>query len=395
MNGKNLEEERKMSRFLVLGAGKMGLVLAKDLIESHSRNIVTLADISSMQLKKAEKFIKSRRLKTVQMDIEDKKQREEIFDGHDVALAALLHKHSLLALDASVRKGIHFVDVVGEKPAERLRYDREARKKRITLISGLGVSPGITNVCVGRAVHLLDETEKAMIYVGGNPVRPTPPLLYRIVYAVDSVLSFYQRRVQILRKGKTKKIRPLSGMEPVSFVPSFPEMECFYTDGLNSLLYTMKGRIKDELFEKTVRHKGHAQGVKTLKECGLFSARPIHIGQEEVIPRKFLEALLDSRMKLGREKDVTLLRVIVSGKKLKKPITHVFEMVDFFDSKKNYTSMAKTTTFPASIAAQMIASGRIRRRGSLFPEDVFHAELYYPFMNELKKRGVLVSYKII
>jgi lysine 6-dehydrogenase len=387
-------EERKMSRFLVLGAGKMGLVLAKDLIESSSRNIVTLADISSLQLKKAEKFIKSRRLKTVQMDVEDKKQVEEIFDGHDVVLAALLHKHSLLAFDASVRKGIHFVDLVGEKPAERLQYDREARKKRITLISGLGVSPGITNVCVGRAAHLLDETEKAMIYVGGNPIHPTPPLHYRIVYAVDSVLSFYQRPVQILKKGKIKKVRPLSGIESVSFA-SFPEMECFYTDGLHSLLRTMKGRIKDELFEKTIRHKGHAQGVKTLKECGLFSARPVHIGQEQVIPRKFLGALLDSKMKLGKEKDVTLLRVIVSGRKLKKPITHVFEMVDFFDSKRNYTSMAKTTTFPASIAAQMIASGRIRRRGSLFPEDVFHAELYNPFINELKKRGVLVSHKIV
>lgn len=384
-----------MSRFLVLGAGKMGLVLAKDLIESNSRNIVTLADVSSMKLKKAQKFIKSTRLKTVQMDIEDKKQAEAIFDGHDVALAALLHRHSLLALDVSLRKSIHFVDVVGEKPAERLRHDGEARKKRITLISGLGVSPGITNVCVGRAVHLLDETEKAMIYVGGNPVHPKPPLNYRIVYAVDSLLNFYQRPVQILRKGKIKKVQPLSGIEPISFAPYFPEMECFYTDGLGSLLDTMKGRIKDELFEKTVRHRGHARGVKTLRECGLFSLKPIHIGQEKVIPRKFLEALLDSRMKLGRDRDVTLLRVIVSGKKSEKPVTHVFEMIDFYDSKKNYTSMAKTTSFPASIAAQMIASGRILRRGSLFPEDVFHAELYNPFMNELKKRGVVVSHKII
>lgn len=384
-----------MSRFLVLGAGKMGLVLAKDLIESNLRNIVTLVDISTMRLKRAERFVKNNRLETLQMDVEDKKKREEIFDGHDVAVAALLHRHSLLALDAAVRKGIHFVDVVGEKPLERLRYDSAARKKKITLISGLGVSPGITNICLGRAVHLLDETEKAMIYVGGNPLRPRPPLNYRIVYAVNSVLNFYQREVQILKKGKIKKVQPLSGLEPINFAPSFPEMECFYTDGLSSLLYTMKGRIKDELFEKTIRHKGHAQGIKTLKECGFFSRQPVLLGEERVIPREFLEALLDSRMKLGREKDATLLRVIVSGKKSSKPVTHVFEMVDFYDSKRNYTSMAKTTSLPASIAAQMIASGRIRRRGSLFPEDVFQAELYKPFMEGLKKRGVIVNHKIV
>jgi lysine 6-dehydrogenase len=92
---------------------------------------------------------------------------------------------------------------------------------------------------------------------------------------------------------------------------------------------------------------------------------------------------------------VTLLRIIVSGEKSENPVTHVFEMIDFYDSKKNYTSMAKTTSFPASIGAQMIASGRIRSRGSLFPEDVFQAELYNPFMDELRKRGVVVSHKII
>jgi len=384
-----------MSRFLVIGAGKMGIVLAKDLIESGSRNIVTLADISFKQLVKAEEFIKSQRLILLQKDVEDKRQREEIFDGQDVALAALLHRHSLLALKAAVQKGVHFVDLVGEKPLERLEYDNEARKKKIILISGLGVSPGITNVCVGRAVHLLDETERAMIYVGGNPVHPRPPLNYRIVYAVESLLDFYQRKVLILKKGKIREAQPLSGIESISFAPSFPEMECFYTDGLNSLLYTMRGKIKDELAEKTVRHKGHAQGIKILKACGLFCNKHVLLGSQQIIPRKLLGELLDSKMKLGKEKDVTLLRITVIGKKSGKLTTHLFEMIDFYDSKRNYSSMAKTTSFPASIAAQMIASGKITRRGSLFPEDVFQAELYNPFMNELKKRGVIVNHRIL
>jgi lysine 6-dehydrogenase len=62
-------------------------------------------------------------------------------------------------------------------------------------------------------------------------------------------------------------------------------------------------------------------------------------------------------MKLEEEKDVTLLRILVSGKKSGVRQTHVFEMVDYYDSEINYTSMARTTSFPASIAPQMIASG--------------------------------------
>lgn len=384
-----------MAHYLVLGAGKMGIVLAKDLIESDATNRVTLVDVNTRQLKKAQEFIRSKRLAALQMDIEDEKRREEVFKGKDVALSALLHRHSMLALEAAVRAGIHFVDLTGEFVLPRFAYDGEAKKKRITLVSGVGVSPGITNVCVGRAVHLLDETEKAIIYVGGNPVLARHPLNYRIVYAIDSLLNFYERKVRILKDGKIKVIPPLSGVEAISFNPPFEEMECFYTDGLSSLIYTMKGKIKEELWEKTIRHKGHSQEVKTLISCGLFSRQPVLVKDEKVVPRDVLEALLDAKMKLGKEKDVTLMRIIVSGKKSEKPKTHVFEMTDPYDEKKKYTSMAKTTCFPASIVAQMIVSGKIKKRGSLFPEHIFHGPLFRPFMEELDKRGVYINYRII
>ncbi len=384
-----------MSRYLVMGAGKMGIVLARDLIESDSQNKVTLVDISSKQLQKAKKFIGSERLIPLQIDLEKERQRLEIFKGQDVALAALLHKHSLLALETAVLKGVHFVDLVGEKPLDRFKYDGEAKKKGVTIISGLGVSPGITNICVGRGVHLLDEVEKAMIYVGGNPVHPKPPLNYRIVYAVESVLDFYERKVLILKNGKIKEVLPLSGLESIQFPLPFSDMECFYTDGLSSLVHTMKGKIKGKLAEKTIRHKGHAQGIKILKECGLFSRQPIKLHNKMVIPRELLQVLLDSKMKLGKERDVTLLRIIVEGKKSGKPTTHIFEMIDFYDSEKHYTSMGKTTSFPASVAAQMIALGRITQRGSLFPEEIFQAELYQPLMDALKERGVVVTHKIV
>lgn len=382
-----------MAHYLVLGAGKMGIVLARDLITSDAKNRVTLVDIDKKQLKKAQDFIDNRRLVPVQMNMENENRRQEIYWNKDVALSALLHRHSMLALETAVRAGVHFVDLAGEFPLHRLEYDIEARKKRITLLSGVGVSPGITNICVGRAVHLLDKTQKALIYVGGNPVHPRPPLKYRIVYAVDSLLNFYERKVTILKGGKVKDVPPLSGKELISFDLPFEEMECFYTDGLNSLLHTMRGKIHDELWEKTIRHKGHAEEVKTLISCGLFSKRPVRVRDRRVVPREILEVLLDSRIKLGREKDATLMRVIVTGEKSGRPKTHVFEMMDHFDNEKGYTSMAKTTCFPASVAAQMIVSGKIKKRGSLFPEQVFQGLLYKPFMEELEKRGVAVTHK--
>jgi len=170
-----------MAHYLVMGAGKMGVVLAKDLIESDPEGKVTLVDIDFERLRRASEFIQSERLLPQQRDIEDESQRHGVMQGKDVALCALLHGQSLMALDSAVDNSVHYVDLVGEGPLERKEYDRSAKEKGVAVISGLGVSPGITNVCVGRGVRLLDEVEHAKIYVGGVPVAPKPPLNYRIV----------------------------------------------------------------------------------------------------------------------------------------------------------------------------------------------------------------------
>jgi lysine 6-dehydrogenase len=383
-----------MAHYLVMGAGKMGVVLAKDLIESDPVCLVTLADIDFERLGKAARFIGSDRLLPLQRDIADEAQRMEIMEGKDVALCALLHAQSLISLDTAVRKGVHYIDLVGEAPLKRMEYDSQAKEKDIVVISGLGVSPGITNVCVGRAVHLLDEAEQGIVGVGGVPVEPRPPLNYRIVYAVESLLGLYEREVLILKDGKIEKKNPLTGLEKIKFADPFSEMEWFYTDGLNSMTYTLQGKIKD-LAEKTIRHMGHVRGVETLKACGLFSREPVDVDGQRIAPRKVLEKVLDERMKLGDEKDATLLRIEVSGKKDGRSVMHVFEMVDYFDPERQYTSMGKTTSFPASIGAQMIMSGQIKQRGVVFPENVFDAALYDPFLAALASRGIHVVHKVM
>jgi lysine 6-dehydrogenase len=383
-----------MAHYLVMGAGKMGVVLAKDLIESDPVCLVTLADIDFERLGKAARFIGSDRLLPLQRDIADEAQRMEIMEGKDVALCALLHAQSLISLDTAVRKGVHYIDLVGEAPLKRMEYDSQAKEKDIVVISGLGVSPGITNVCVGRAVHLLDEAEQGIVGVGGVPVEPRPPLNYRIVYAVESLLGLYEREVLILKDGKIEKKDPLTGLEKIKFADPFSEMEWFYTDGLNSMTYTLQGKIKD-LAEKTIRHMGHVRGVETLKACGLFSREPVDVDGQRIAPRKVLEKVLDERMKLGDERDATLLRIEVSGKKDGRSVMHVFEMVDYFDPERQYTSMGKTTSFPASIGAQMIMSGQIKQRGVVFPENVFDAALYDPFLAALASRGIHVVHKVM
>ncbi len=113
-----------------------------------------------------------------------------------------------------------------------------------------------------------------------------------------------------------------------------------------------------------------------------------------VVPRTVLEKLLDEKLRLGDGQDVTLLRVVVSGQRGNEPMTHVFEMVDHYDPTTKLTSMARTTGFPASVAAQMIAAGTIDEPGVLFPEDLFNDKLFGPLMEALAKRGIVVTHEV-
>ncbi len=381
-----------MSDFLVLGAGKMGSVLARDLLDSDPGHTVRLADSSAAHLEHAAGRLASDRLNCIELDVADARATDAAFAGSTVAFCALPHRLSLTALQAAVRAEVHLVDMVGEWPEERRGYDGTAQDRGITLVSGMGVAPGISNACVARGVALLDTAERAVIYVGGVPLEPTPPLNYRIVFAVESVLDAYERPAVIIDGGEVTEVPPLSGLEPVHFPAPFGEMECFFTDGLNSLLLSMRERVGRELAEKTVRYPGHAAAIAALKACGLFSQEAIEVDGEPVVPRRVLERLLDTRLRLGDDQDATLLRVVVQGTQGGEPMTHTFEMVDRYDPERKLTSMGKTTSFPASIAGQLIADGTIAQRGSLFPEDVFQGELFDLLSNELRRRGVVVTH---
>ena len=104
--------------------------------------------------------------------------------------------------------------------------------------------------------------------------------------------------------------------------------------------------------------------------------------------------MLSDRLALGKEKDVTLLRVDVSGKKGGKFTRHRYEMIDHYDSRHETTSMARTTAFPCSIAAQLLGSGRIPRQGLIPPELAFTDDLRNEFLDYLAERGMKIASKM-
>lgn len=384
-----------MKRYAVFGAGLMGRVIAEDLVETESEAEVTLFDVSDERLQEVAASIDCTRLVTRKLDATDTVAGVQAMRGRDVAIGALPHGLSLALIEAAVEAGTDFVDLVGSGPERRAALHDRAREAGCLIIPGCGVAPGISNMCVGRGVELLDETESALIYVGGIPKRKRPPLFYETVYLLESVFNAYEREATIIEDGQESTVKPLTGLETITFAEPIGALEAFYTDGLASLTLTMRGKIQGTLFEKTLRHPGHVERIQTLKQCGLLSREPVRLADVEVVPRELLLELLGERLTLGPEGDMLAMRIIVEGKKDGFPRRHTFELIDHFDPERKHTAMARTTAFPAATAARMITGDELRQKGVFFPEQVFTGSRFGAMMDALAARGVRVTHREI
>jgi len=383
-----------MGKFAVLGAGQMGMVIAKELLDNDSDTAVSLYDLNSTTLEDAAIFIASKKLNTQVVDIYDQAKTAAALEGHIAVIGALPHSLSYPAILAAIDAGVSFIDLVGEAPEMRIALHDRAVEAGCLILPGMGVAPGIGNVCIGQGIEWLDEVHNGYIHVGGIPVRKEPPLFYQTVYMLESVFNAYLRPATIIEEGKQVIVEPLSGLEEISFPEPIGVLEGFITDGLTSLPLTVGNDIGNSLVEKTLRYPGHVACIKVLKNCGLLDGNPIEIDGQKISPRDVVIELLGEKLQLGPEGDILVMRVIVEGIKDGKEERHIFELVDYFDVETGYTAMARTTGFPAVLAARMIASDELPEKGVFFPEQLFIGKRFERLVEWLAQKGVEVQHRV-
>ena len=375
-------------KLVILGSGLMGTAAAKYLVERNEVRAVQLVDRDKAKLEKALRSAKSRKLTGRLLDASDKKSITRALRGFDAALIALPHAASFSADEAAIDAGVNAADLVFEDV--QMKLHSKCLRAGITLIPGCGVAPGVVQILAAEAAREMSSVEEIHMLVGGLPQVPQPPLNYRVVFSFDSVLEMYANgHVRVVRDGRVRTTRALSEVERVRFPAPYHEMEAFLTDGLATLLYTMKGRAR-VMDEKTIRYPGHAEQIKTLIETGLVSTKPLNVDGTRVVPRKLLSAIVGPKLALGKEKDVTLLRVTVSGTRDGSDTMYEYEMVDRYDEIEDVTSMARTTAYTGAIATMMLADHRIEK-GILAPESYFTGSRFKTLFQRLAEKNVKIS----
>jgi len=367
--------------YLVLGAGRMGFGAAFDLIHNSDASRVTIADVDRSRAEAATHRIGSGRIVAASVDVTDDQQVLELMRQHDAVISCVVYHHNIRLAKLAIAARTNFCDLGGNNDVveAELQLDEEARAAGVNIIPDCGLAPGMVAVLAAHGIAKFDSVDSLHIRVGGLPQSPRPPLNYQIVFSVEGLINEYVEPARVLRDGKITMVPSMMEIEELEFPEPFGLMEAFQTSGGTSTLpQTYLGRIRN-LDYKTIRFPGHCNQFKTLIDLGLADSEPVVVDGAEVRPRRLLGELLLRHLPAD-EPDAVLVRLDFSGKAGNRNLSLRYQIIDVADEANGLSAMMRTTAFPASIVAQMMARNETFSKGALpqercIPPDLFVAAL--------------------
>jgi lysine 6-dehydrogenase len=368
-----------MNKIIILGAGMVGRAIAIDLSDKHQVTSVDV-DINALNLLSGKPNIQ-----TAELDVTDSSALALAIKDFDLVISAVPGCLGLQTMTQVINQRKNLVDI-SFLPEDVLYLDSLAKEKKVTVVMDCGVAPGMPNYIVGyhNERMILDEVE---YMVGGLPKIRTLPFEYKAPFSPCDVIEEYTRPARFVQNGSLVVKPAMSDAEYVHF-DSIGTLEAFNTDGLRSLIYTMKHIpfIK----EKTLRYPGHIKFIGALKDAGFLDKEPLVMKGGKVIPFDFTSQVLFHAWKLGTEEhEFTVMRIILRGTEKGAHKEIVYELYDEYDTVKNISSMARTTGFTATGTAEMILNKIFTGTGVFPPELVGKDPACFEFiLRYLQERNI-------
>jgi len=374
-----------MSKILVLGAGMVGSAMAIDLAVKHN---VTVADIDSNSLNKVKE--KYSGLEIVELDATHKEDLWEKITDFDLIVSAVPGFLGYKTLKYIIEGGKDVVDI-SFFPENALDLNDLAKKHNVTAIVDCGVAPGMGNILLGYHNEKM-KISNFLCLVGGLPKIRKWPFEYKAPFSPVDVIEEYTRPARYVENGKLIVKEALSDSEFVYF-DGIGTLEAFNSDGLRSLIFTMQDI--PNMKEKTLRYPGHIDKIKVLKSSGFFDKEPVVVNDNLISPLDYTCKILFDEWKLkDGEEEFTVMRIVIEGEKyLGEKIKIIYDLYDSYDKNTGTSSMARTTGYTATAAANLILEGYFDKKGVFPPELVGKYEKCYDYiLNYLKERDVIYNY---
>ena len=362
----------------VLGAGMVGRTIARDLSTQYT---ITSFDISEANLA----LLSGMNVTTRQTNLGNFNNYAKLLASFDMVVCAVPGFMGYSALEAIIKCGKNVVDI-SFFPEDALELDALAKEKNVTAIVDCGVAPGMSNFILGRYNEEISISSFECM-VGGLPKLRVKPFEYKAPFSPIDVIEEYTRPARYVENGHIVTKPALSDAELITFEHA-GTLEAFNTDGLRSILFTMK-HIPD-MKEKTLRFPGHIGLIQSLKQAGFFEEEAIDVDGAKISPLKFTSKLLFDSWKLQpNEPEFTIMTVVIKGSKDGEAVTIEYFLYDEYDPSSQTASMSRTTGYTCTAAVNLIAKDMFNQKGVFPPELIGNNKACFDFvLNYLWERKV-------
>ncbi|MFN8187882.1 MAG: saccharopine dehydrogenase NADP-binding domain-containing protein [Gaiellales bacterium] len=312
--------------------------------------------------------------------------------GVDCVVNAASHMLNVPVMQACLEVGAHYTDLGGlfHFALRQYELDEAFGEAGLAAAISMGSAPGLTNMLAAAGAAVLDTVESVEIvdaFIPGRLQDPDEP--YVPPYAAGTIIDEFTADAAQFLDGELRMLPAASG----SKVYEFPEgsAECVYT------IHSEPATLPRSYADRGIRNVEWRLGLPALDVArlrsfiasGLTSTEPVRVGDDEIVPRDALVAVLMRQAQTVEvEPDpggVEWFRVFVTGRKGGVEQTVVAEMRVAESQGFEHGAGATVTGVPPSIAAQMLCRGERLRDGVGGPEAMLPVG---GFFTELARRGL-------
>jgi saccharopine dehydrogenase (NAD+, L-lysine-forming) len=384
-------------KFLIIGVGAVGQVIAAHLAKDPRVTKVILGDISVDRAKSVADWLKNKKASAVKVDASDRNDLTKAINQVDVVINATVPRYNLLIMDVALKGNVHYIDLASDIPYDSVRKQLSLGDKwkdaDLTAIMGLGEDPGISNLLARHLADKMDQVDEIRVRDGDNGASKefAFPCLFSPEVLIDEVLN----RPEIFKDGSLRRLSPLSGEEVYRFPEPVGPLTVYFVDH-------EEPETLSKFVDKGIRYADFklalspeiAQMLRILKQLNLTSKEPIEVKGVKVAPKDILVSLLPKPADLaGKIIGYSCIAVEVTGQKAGKHVQGLaYAYLSHQEAYKKYgvTATSYLTGTPPAIGAVMLAKGDIKVRG-VFPPECLKPQ---PLLEKIEKRGIRVTEKV-
>jgi len=380
-----------METVVVLGgAGAMATETVKDLVLTSSFDKIVVADTNIEKVRKLADSLNDKRLVVEQFDADDVSGMVKLIRESRVVANGLPRVFAKKAMEAAIEAKVDLADLISPHE-DTLALNAKAVSAGISCVGGVGITPGITNILAQLGSDRLDSVDKIEIdFAAFRGIAYSPGLLHVILWEFDPDTTTRYN----FENGKLVAYPPFSGARTVTFPePIGRQTTYFVPHGESQTLSKNIPGVKDVSIRGCFPPE--AMGlVRAMVDYGMYTQDPVTFDGKAIKMNDFIRHYL-LNVPQGNETPNWGYSVQAEITGLKDGLKVMWRFVtthppqDTWGGKAAYS---KNVALPLSVGAQMLAEGKVLKKGVDGIESMLPAQ---EFADKLRERGIAINEELV